>query len=62
MSELLKVNRIDFRKSENIVPMQLSKGVIYNFLAIYLENGAVERMSRFVDLGGLFGHFPTFLG
>ena len=37
-SEVLKVNRIDFRKSEKILPREWSKGVIFKFLVIYLEN------------------------
>ena len=47
-SKLLKVNRIEFRKSEKILPREWSKGVILKILAIYLENWALERMPRFV--------------
>jgi len=36
--ELLKVNRIEFQKSEKILPREWSKGVIFKILAIYLEN------------------------
>ena len=40
-SELLKINRIEFRKSEKILPREWSKGVILKILAIYLENWAL---------------------
>ena len=37
-SELLKVNRIDFQNFEKVFSREWSKGVIFKFLVIYLEN------------------------
>ena len=37
-SELLKVNRIDFRSCEKMLPKKLSKSVMFKFLVNYFEN------------------------
>ena len=44
----MKVNRIDLQKFEIVFSREWSKGVIFKFLVIYLENWARERMPHFI--------------
>ena len=60
LSELFKVNRIDFRKAEKKLPKELSKDVISKFLVIYLENEIPGENAPFWCFWGFFGHFQRF--
>ena len=62
MSKLLRVNRIDFGKSEKILPRESSKGVTFQFLAINLENWALERIPHFIVFGAFMAIFQRFWG
>ena len=42
--------------------LHISSIALFKFLVIYLENGAIKRMTCFVVFEAFFGRFSTFLG